>query len=141
VIPGEGGSGPVPEVSCARTLAMPARNGEGFRPTTDAESRIVLALLEPDFPGRDAVAAQIQSAMVRVIDPEGSLEIVTTDELPADVARRIPVEAEIVDGDGITVHVLLHVVDGYVTELEIYRDDSGPLRNPIEPDGLKVIVF
>lgn len=108
---------------------------------TDAERELVSVLLSADFPGKVAIAAQVDRAQVRVIDPEGSLELSITDGPRAEVVRRIPVEAETEDEDGITVHVLLHVENGFVNELEFYREDSEPPRKPIEPGGLRVIVF
>ena len=57
------------------------------------------------------------------------------------VVQRVPVEAEAEDIDGVTVHVLLHVIDGYIDELEIYRDDSAPLRGTIRPEALSIIVL
>ena len=85
-------------------------------------------LLSQPFPGRDALTEQLQAVRVRTIDADGSLELRPTGGPRADVVRRIPVEAESFDGEGATVHLLLHVVDGQMKELEIYREDSKPPR-------------
>jgi hypothetical protein len=77
----------------------------------------------------------------RVIDADGSLELSVADVPRADVVERIPVEAEAEDIDGVTFHVLLHVVDGYINELEIYRNDSLPVQGPIRPEALRVLVL
>jgi hypothetical protein len=61
--------------------------------------------------------------------------------VPAVVERRIPVEAELKDADGVTIHVLLHVLDGLLNELEVYRDDSGPIQRQISPEELDLIVL
>jgi hypothetical protein len=37
----------------------------------------------------------------------------------------VPVEAAAPDVDGVSVHVLLHVVDERLAELELYREDLG----------------
>jgi hypothetical protein len=37
---------------------------------------------------------------------------------------RIPVEGEVEDVDGTIIHILLHVVDGRVKDLQVYKDDS-----------------
>ena len=103
--------------------------------------RILAVLLAADFPGRDAVVAQIAAAKGRRIDDDGSLELSVVDAPPAAVERRIPVEAEIEDLDGVTVHLLLHVLDGFVSELEIFREDSGPVLGPLPPGALRVIVL
>jgi len=45
----------------------------------------------------------------------------------AKVKRRIPAEAEFRDTDGVLIHILLHVIDGKVNELEIYKEDGSPI--------------
>ena len=97
--------------------------------------------LSTDFPGRDAVAEQMAVTSVRKIDDNGSLEFGPSDKMPAEVVRRIPVEAELDDSDGVTIHVLLHVVDGLVKELEVYREDSGRVQRALVPDDLKLMVL
>ena len=52
-----------------------------------------------------------------------------------------PVEAEVVDSDGVLIHVLLHVLEGFLDELEIYREDSEHLVKAIRADDLEVIVY
>jgi hypothetical protein len=47
----------------------------------------------------------------------------------APVALRIPVEGMAADADGVAIAVLLHVVDGWVTELEVYRVDGKQIRS------------
>jgi hypothetical protein len=42
--------------------------------------------------------------------------------------------------DGVTVHVLLHIVDGLMKELEVYREDSAPVNN-LEPHRLGIMVL
>jgi hypothetical protein len=44
------------------------------------------------------------------------------------------------DQDGVAVHVLLHVLDGYLNELEIYREDSAPLQRQLAPEDFRLIV-
>jgi len=45
--------------------------------------------------------------------------------------KKYQVEAESLDVDGMTVHALLFVADGRVTELEMFKDDSsGIIRLP-----------
>jgi hypothetical protein len=114
---------------------------EGLAPVRGNAERILATLLIATSPGRDEVAQQVTVACGRVIDADGSLELSVANAPRADVVRRIPVEAEAEDIDGMTFHVLLHVVDGYINELEIYRDDSLPLQAPIRPEALRVLVF
>lgn len=102
---------------------------------------MLAALLSTDFSGREAVAEQVAVASVCEIDDNGSLEFAPSDKPPAEVVRRIPVEAELDDSDGVTIHVLLHVVDGLVKEMEVYRDDSGRVQRALAPEDLRLLVL
>jgi hypothetical protein len=112
-----------------------------FEPLSAQARQILDTLLTATFPGRDEVAQQVAVAQGRRLDEHGCLELSAREAAAADVIRRIPVEAQTEDVDGMPIHVLLHVVDGYVDELEFFREDSGPLRAPIRPDDLRVIVL
>jgi hypothetical protein len=113
-----------------------------MRPLAAVERAVLLKLLSADFPGRDALREQADDALGRRIDADGSLEIQPNQEArPADAVRRIPVEAETEDLDGTLIHVLLHVVNGYMNELEVYREDSAKIDRPMSPEALRVIVL
>jgi hypothetical protein len=116
-------------------------HGDEFRSLSDLEGRLLAVLLSTDFLGRDALVEQVAAASVREIDDNGSLEFARSDKTPAEVVRRIPVEAELDDSDGVTIHVLLHVVDGLVKELEVYRDDSGPVLRALAPEDLRLMIL
>jgi hypothetical protein len=116
-------------------------NSDPFRRPSDGEIQLVDSLLGATFPGREALVQQWLSAEVRRIDEDGSLQIRTHGGPPADVVRRIPVEAELEDEDGMTIHLLLHVVEGLLDELEIYRNDSQPVQSEILPGTLRLIVL
>ena len=112
------------------------------REPDEREREVLAALLSADFPGKAALLVQASNVKVRRIDRNGSLALVPEPTAPrAEVVRRIPVEAESDDRDGVRVHVLLHVLDGYLTELEIYRDDSAPLQRDLEPANFRLIVL
>jgi uncharacterized protein DUF6984 len=87
-----------------------------FRKPTQAEQALLQRLLEAEFPGKEQLAQMVQVMLVRPIDKAGSLELRTQANTRATVVKRIPVEAEAKDKDGITIHLLLHVVDGRPTE-------------------------
>ena len=38
-----------------------------------------------------------------------------------------------------TIHYLLHVVDGAIDELEVYRDDSSRVLRQAEPEDVTVM--
>jgi hypothetical protein len=64
-------------------------------------------------------------------------------DLPlADVLYRVPVEGSLEDDDGVTIHFGLHVLEGVVNELEVFREDSKPvLRRRIDPAELRLLIL
>jgi hypothetical protein len=111
------------------------------RPLTEHERDVLAALFRAEFPGRSELAQQAQTAIVRSLDTNGSLAFVEVGGPLAEVVRRIPVEAEVEDEDGTIIHVLVHVLDGRLNELEIYREDSGLVARKPAPDSLRLIVL
>lgn len=107
-----------------------------FRPLTDHERGVLEKLLEPAFPGRDELLDQMNSVTAQKIDDDGSLVLQCGPSRPAPVKCRVPTEGECVDTDGIAIHVLLHVVDGMMSELEVFKDDSSRVRNLPAPREL-----
>lgn len=113
-----------------------------FRKPTPSELGVMQRLVAADFPGKEEIAKQLASCRVRIIDDEGSLELQLSDTAsPATVRKRIPVEADAVDEDGIHVHFLLHVANGLAKELEVYKDDGSPIRRMPSPNDLEIIVL
>jgi len=111
-----------------------------YRPLTDWERRIILRLLlESPFVGRDALLAQLDDVVGQSIDEDGSVSLNCSSELKASVKTRVPVEGEAGDLDGMMIHYLLHVVDGRMNELEVYKDDSSRVLRHAEPKNLKVM--
>jgi hypothetical protein len=113
-----------------------------FRALSAPERSILAKLLSQDFPGSADLREQLLQTRGRKIDADGSLALEpATGAIPAGVTRRIPVEAELEDVDGMTIHVLLHVINGLMNELEVYREDSSPVQRHISPDELRLIVL
>lgn len=111
-----------------------------YRLLNDWERQIILRLLSGSlFPGRDDLLAQVEQASACPIDEDGSISLKPSIALKAAVTTRIPVEGEAQDADGMTIHYLLHVVDGQMNELEVYKDDSSRvLRRPV-PEEVTVM--
>ena len=95
-----------------------------FRPPLPKERALIDRLLRDEFPGREALCLQADRVKVATIDADGSLALITSSPVKADVISRIPTEAYGPDLDGATVYILLHVVDGKMVELEVYRGDA-----------------
>jgi hypothetical protein len=115
------------------------KNDQTFRDFTPYEHEIIDKLLEKSFPGRDEIYEQMKNCLVRTLDEDESLEFLVKSNVKAKVKRRIPVEAEFQDIDGVLIHILLHVIDGKVNELEIYKEDGSPIIENPDPSKLKVV--
>ena len=125
----------------ARTTLSSSDSRGGFRELSTSERQLLSALLSQSFPGRAELVGQLEFAKVRPIENNSSLEILVDNGPSASVERRIPIEAEFEDSDNVTVHILLHVVDGLMNELEIYREDLGSLKSPIDVTRLRFLVL
>lgn len=112
-----------------------------FRRASPRQKRHLGRLLEAEFPGRKEIVRQVRYAKVRQLDENGSLEFYVPRGSSAQVKRRIPVEGQFCDADGVMIHMLLHVVDGMVEELEIYKDDSSLVTELPLPKELELLVF
>jgi hypothetical protein len=99
-----------------------------------------LTLLKEDFPGRQALLEQVSSLSVRPIDGERSLQLETSGPR-AGVKESVPVEALLYDTDGHLIHVVLHVVDGLMRELEVHRDDFKWPQRGLSPADFRLIVY
>jgi hypothetical protein len=116
-----------------------------WRELTDAEKRVLDRLLSIAFVGRAELAVQANCASVSRIDREGSLQFRTVGPF-APVRQRVPVGGRYRDGSddplGPVVNLLLHVVDGRLHELEIYKDDgSGIVVGPFEVPLEQIVVW
>jgi len=116
-------------------------NEPHFRTLTDSERNILAKLLSTDFEGRDAIKHQVDRCLVRAIDVNGSLEFSAQTGVRAQVKRRIPVEGQFVDVDGMQIHVLLHVFDQKIAELEFYKDDSSLIVRMPPAEKLEIILL
>jgi hypothetical protein len=127
-------------------MASPSESGRTtkaeWRSLSFAEQEMLRRLLATEFPGKNELLVQAKSASVKDLDDEGSIALDPGANVPlAGVERRIPVEAEFEDIDGTSVHVLLHVVDGRMNELEIYREDSAPLLSDPTSNDWRILLL
>jgi hypothetical protein len=112
-----------------------------FRKPTSEEQALLNHLLQADFPGRDELAPLLQHVLVRTIDEDHGLELQSQVEGRAPIVKRIPVEAEAKDQDGVVIHMALHVIDGRPVELEFYRENTEPVRKIPPPSAFEQIVL
>jgi hypothetical protein len=115
-----------------------------FRPLQDDERRLLETLLDHhQFDGRDQLRQQLQATTARLIleyrDNYGSIELRISNGPPYSGRRRVPVEGQYLDDDGIPVWLLLHINrEGFMCELEIVRADGKPLVSAPTPERLEV---
>jgi len=117
-------------------------NESSFRQPSILEEQLLSRLVSTEFPGRAEIVKQMHGVRVMRIDHEGSLVLRPSGHpVPAIVDRSIPVEAEGVDEDGIAIHLLLHVHQGLLKELEIYKDDGSPIRRMPRAEEFTLLVL
>jgi hypothetical protein len=115
---------------------------DAYRSPSAIELALLKKLLERDFPGRDKLLGQFDGLSVKTIDKEGSLSIqVNPLASPAEAKSRVVSEAYYCDedeisGEGPKVNVLLHVMEGKLTEIEIYKDDGSPIKKGPSAENL-----
>jgi regulator of RNase E activity RraB len=113
------------------------------RHLTPIEESVLSHLFSVAFPGRDQLITQASHATVSVeclTCPTIEFSIPTS--LPqAPVVRRVPVEAALPDERTGGTHILLHVQDGFLRELEIFRGDGSRVSEIPDPAVLEVITL
>jgi hypothetical protein len=88
-------------------------------------------LLSSPFPGVDSLRQQLPMLEAKTENHGDMLAITFAPRsglAAATVRGRVPVEAEGIDADGEILHFLLHVRDGVLAEVEIFREDGGEIR-------------
>lgn len=73
------------------------------------------------------------------LDANGSIRLRPSAVAPrAPVHVRVPVEGSGIDSDGVSIYVLVHVVDGVAVELEIYKADGSPILSMPVPEAIEL---
>lgn len=110
-----------------------------MRDMAGRESQILNRMLDQLPRDQATLADQANVAKVRLIDEEGSLRFsLPKSVVPASsITERVPVTASFEDCDGMPIYLLLHIVDGKLWELEIYKADGSQILNPPTADKLR----
>ena len=108
------------------------------RDPSSLESHLLYRLLNHSFSGADRLRRSLVGLQVAQLDKNGSIKLLPSDPEVYSIESRVPVEGEAFDDDGVTIHVLLHVVSGRLSELEIYKEDGSDLQNPDRLRDMKV---
>jgi hypothetical protein len=107
-----------------------------FRPLNADERALLEKLLDCEFPGRNELRRQLDSVAAQKVYGDGTLALRVSSGQPAAVKGRIPTEGSCPDADGVMIHVLLHVVNGMMDELEIFKEDGSNVVRPPMADAL-----
>ncbi len=87
--------------------------------------------------GSDELRNQLKAAKVSTIDEEGSVRFsVDFADRVSCISERVPVTAIYDDKHGIPIYLLLHIVEGELWELEVYKADGSPIIK--RPDAEKL---
>ncbi|HZK91190.1 MAG TPA: hypothetical protein VFC56_13675 [Stellaceae bacterium] len=107
-----------------------------MRDLTEREQKILEAMLG-QLPGVEPqLREQLTTARASQIDDEGSLRLDVTSPVVADIQDRVPVTATFDDTDNIPIYLLLHVIEGKLAELEIYKGDGSRIIARPTPERL-----
>ena len=107
-----------------------------MRNPTEYELKILEAMLKHMAHGADQLNEQLKHAQVSSIDEEGSLRFKINSPVVTDIEDRVPITGIFDDADGIPIYLLLHIVDGRLAELEIYKADGSKILNKPVPEKL-----
>ena len=115
-----------------------------FHEPTEYERTLIDRLLAAPFEGRNEIAEQARNIQVRWIAGAGAPALVIRPmeaAQPANVSTRVPVDAIGRDLDGHEIFLLLHIVDGHISEIEVYRGDGAPVQQMPDPATLHVMSY
>lgn len=116
---------------------------EEFRQPTEWEQKVLTKLLELPFQGCNELRQQLDGLHVKQIDENGSLNFEVASESRTPYERGLAVEATCSDVDNQNlsdskIHLLLHLRDGKMWMLEIYKDDSSPVKGDPDPNDFQL---
>jgi hypothetical protein len=109
-----------------------------YRPLSPNERELLERLLEPRFPGRDELRAQLDGLMVKELDDEGCLAFECRSGPRAEVRWPVPAQGEGLDVDGSVLHVSLQVADGFIHSLVLWSESTAKPSGLPPATGLKV---
>ncbi len=97
---------------------------------TDYERGLLVnVLVEGESTLRDVLLTQAESARITWVESRGQPAILfaVPNSMPRVSNSGVVAELERADKDGVCIHMLLHVSEGLLSELEVYREDGDAL--------------
>lgn len=111
---------------------------------TSNEKQWLKFMFSKNFLNRDELIAQINHAKIHREYTEYflSLHFTAIDAKPVHLHVRVPIEMRLYQDSRAPVQFFLHVVQGYVSELEIFYADSSQidLKNFFETDHVEILL-
>jgi hypothetical protein len=107
---------------------------ENPRELSDDEWKILNKMMSVDFIGKEIIIKQLNASRVVNYCPCGckTVDIKVDINLPQyKFDKRVPVELRTFSKSGVPIIASIHVINGYVEELEIYRADSEEIDEEI----------
>jgi hypothetical protein len=95
-------------------------------------------MLDADFVEAPTLRTQLAGLRART-NEYGNRRLTVTGGNRADDSRGVVADAEAEDLDGSTVYGLLHVIDGYLFELQLFRGDGRPIQKPLAAGDFEVV--
>lgn len=112
-----------------------------FRPLSDSERALLNRLFEINFIGREQLARQLPNLLAKKIEDSGSLEFQVQGGVlaPLDgcIAEASCKDADTTESNSAKILVLLHVKQGKLWLLEIYKENMAPIHNQPKADDLE----
>lgn len=106
------------------------------------ETQWLLTLLKKQFSKREEIIRQINNAKIEREYTKFFLSVrfsVDKKIEPINIRTRVPVEMHVYRKKGCPVQFLLHIVNGYVSELEVFCADSSEIDANLELDKAEKI--
>jgi hypothetical protein len=107
-----------------------------MRDLTEREQKILKIMLQQLPAVGSVLQKQLAAAKVSPIDDEGSLRLHIASTEVARIAERVPVTAIFDDADNVPIYLLLHIINGKLDELEIYKADGSRIIVSPNPERL-----
>lgn len=114
-----------------------------YRALSKLERKVIEKLLELNFAGRDELKRQIPDLLAKRIDDNGSLRLTVQSCIRSKIKGGPVAEARYPDTNTdatnrAQVNLLLHVKEGKLWMLEIYKDDSTPVLKQPNPNKFRL---
>ncbi|WP_143748108.1 hypothetical protein [Burkholderia sp. JKS000303] len=118
-------------------------NTSSFRDLSDLEVAILNRMASCGVPNEETLMAQISTARARQIDGEGSIQLITSsdrkyNDTTGPLITAVQADIDTVQNFGPYINFVLILKDGFIDELEIYKDDGGRIVFDFNPDDFSM---